>query len=150
MQVAIGQGSTLTTPLQNIFLVSAAVNDGTLMKPYVVDRVEDANGNTVQQRKPAAVSTPLSEEEVKLLKQYMREAVQSGTATALNTGRYQAGGKTGSAQFKEGSSDSHAWFVGFAQKSGKSLAVSIVVEGAGTGSAYAVPIAKKLFDEYFE
>ena len=78
----------------------------------------------------------------------MRETVESGTASALGSSSYRAGGKTGSAQFKEGSTDSHAWFVGYAQKGDKSLAVSIVVEGAGTGSAHAVPIARKVFDGY--
>lgn len=150
MQAAIGQGSTLTTPLQNIYLVSAAVNGGTLMKPYLVDRVEDTYGNVVRQQEPVSAATPLTDEEARLLKQYMRETVESGTATALRTERYRAGGKTGSAEFKEGSRDSHAWFVGYAQKEGKTIAVSIIVEGAGTGSAYAVPIARKMFDCYFE
>ncbi len=44
MQVSIGQGNTLVTPLQNSFLVAAALNDGKLMKPYLVDRVEDTKG----------------------------------------------------------------------------------------------------------
>lgn len=149
MQVAIGQGATLTTPLQNVFLVAAAVNKGTLMKPYVVDHVEDANGNVIQQNEPAEASSPLSEEEAKILKQYMRNTVEAGTASALRSSSYQAGGKTGSAQFKEGSTDSHAWFTGYAMKNGRSLAVSIIVEGAGTGSAHAVPIARRLFDAYF-
>lgn len=149
MQAAIGQGSVLTTPLQNAFLVSAALNKGTLMKPYLVDHIEDTYGNVVSQNEPAAVSSPITEDEAKKLEQYMRETVVSGTATALNTSRYQAGGKTGSAQFKEGSSDSHAWFVGYAKKNGKKLVVSIIVEGAGTGSAHAVPIARRIFDAYF-
>lgn len=148
MQMAIGQGPTLTTPLQNIFLVSAAVNGGTLMKPYLVDHIEDTYGSAVRSFEPQALSAPITEEEAKLLKRYMRDAVESGTASALSTGSYRAGGKTGSAQFKEGSSDSHAWFVGYAQKGEKSLAVSIVLEGAGTGSTYAVPVARKVFDAY--
>lgn len=150
MQVAIGQGATLTTPLQNIFLVSAAVNGGTLMKPYLVDRVENIYGSVVRQQEPSKAASPLTKDEARQLMEYMREAVESGTASALNTTRYRAGGKTGSAQFKEGSSDSHAWFVGYAQKDGKSIAVSIIMEGAGTGSAHAVPAAKKIFDVYFE
>ncbi len=149
MQMAIGQGTTLTTPLQNILLVSAAVNGGTLMKPYLVDRIEDTSGNEIKHFDPQPAATPLTEQEAKLLKRYMRETVESGTATALGSSNYRAGGKTGSAQFKEGSTDSHAWFVGYAQKGEKSLAVSIVVEGAGTGSAYAVPIARKVFDGYY-
>lgn len=149
MQMAIGQGSTLTTPLQNSFLVAAAINDGTLMKPYLVERIEDTYGGVIKQYEPTIAGTPLSVEEAKTLKKYMRETVVSGTATALNTSNYRAGGKTGSAQFKDGSTDSHAWFVGYAKKGEKQVVVSIVVEGAGTGSAYAVPIAKRIFDTYF-
>ena len=72
MQMAIGQGTTLTTPLQNILLVSAAVNGGTLMKPYLVDRIEDTSGNEIKRFDPQQVSTPLTEQEAKLLKRYMR------------------------------------------------------------------------------
>ena len=79
----------------------------------------------------------------------MRATVTEGTATALNTSRYKAGGKTGSAEFQNGSTDSHAWFIGYGEKDGKKLVVSIVVEAAGTGSAYAVPIAKRIFDGYW-
>ncbi len=149
MQMAIGQGSVLTTPLQNVYLVAAAVNGGTLMKPYVVNHVQDTYGGMVKEYGPIAAGTPLTTEEAKLLKQYMRETVLTGTATALNTSNYKAGGKTGSAQFKEGASDSHAWFVGYAEKGKRKLVVSIIVEGAGTGSAHAVPIARSIFDEYF-
>lgn len=149
MQMAIGQGAVLTTPLQNAYLVAAAVNGGVFMKPYVVDHIQDAYGGTVKEYGPVSAGNPITAEEAKLLRQYMRETVVSGTARALNTTRYKAGGKTGSAQFKEGSSDSHAWFVGYAQKGDRKLVVSIIVEGAGTGSAYAVPIARSIFDQYF-
>ena len=80
----------------------------------------------------------------------MRATVQRGTATSLYYGTsYKAGGKTGSAEFQNGSTDSHAWFVGYAEQDGKKLVVSIVVEAAGTGGRYAVPIAKKIFDAYW-
>ena len=149
MQAAIGQGTVLTTPLQNSFLVSAVLNDGVLMKPYLVDRIQTHDGDVVTKNEPEQAKQLLSTEEAAVLRRYMRETVTSGTATALSTGNYKAGGKTGSAQYKAGSSDSHAWFVGYAVKGEKKLVVSIVVEGAGTGSAYAVPIARKIFDQYF-
>ena len=149
MQAAIGQGTVLTTPLQNSFLVSAALNDGVLMKPYLVDCIQTHDGDVVTKNEPEQAKQLLSTEEAAVLRRYMRETVTSGTATALSAGSYKAGGKTGSAQYKAGSSDSHAWFVGYAVKGEKKLVVSIVVEGAGTGSAYAVPIARKIFDQYF-
>ncbi len=149
MQASIGQGSVLTTPLQNCYMVAAAVNGGTLMKPYLVERVQDMYGGELKAYGPVSAGTYMTPEEAKVLRNYMRETVVSGTATALNTGAYKAGGKTGSAEYKEGSSDSHAWFVGYAQKGQRSIVVSVIVEGAGTGSAHAVPIARRIFDSYY-
>ncbi len=149
MQAAIGQGDTLVTPLQNAFLVCAAVNEGVLMKPYLVDRIEDYQGNTLETTEPEELASPITKEEAGQLQKLMRATVKSGTATALYPGSFKAGGKTGSAEFQSGSNDSHAWFVGYAQEGDKKIVVSIVVEAAGTGSAYAVPIARKIFDAYF-
>lgn len=150
MQASIGQGDTLVTPLQNALLVCAAVNKGILMKPYLVDRIEDVDENVVEQYEPVEDSSPITEKEAKALKKLMRAAVTDGTAHALYSGTpYKAGGKTGSAEFQNGSRDSHAWFVGYAELDGKKLVVSVVVEAAGTGSAYAVPIAKQVFDAYW-
>lgn len=150
MQASIGQGDTLVTPLQNALLVCAAVNNGTLMRPYLLDHTEDADGNVLESYEPVKDSQPITEKEAKALKKLMRATVTEGTAHSLYSGTpYKAGGKTGSAEFQNGSSDSHAWFVGYAEMSGKKLVVSIVVEAAGTGSTYAVPIAKEIFNDYF-
>lgn len=149
-QAAIGQGDTLVTPLQNALLVCAAVNKGELMQPYVVDHIEDFSGNIVEAYEPQSLGKPITQKEAAALKKLMRATVTGGTATSLYYGTpYKAGGKTGSAEFQNGSTDSHAWFVGYAEKDGKKLVVSVVVEAAGTGSAYAVPIAKKIFDAYW-
>ena len=149
-QVSIGQGDTLVTPLQNALLVCAAVNQGELMQPYVVDCIEDSEGREVEKTELKSLGNPISPSEAKELKSLMRGTVKHGTATSLYYGTpYKAGGKTGSAEYQNGSSDSHAWFVGYAELGGKKLVVSVVVEGAGTGSAYAVPIAKKVFDAYW-
>ena len=149
MQASIGQGDTLVSPLQNTFLVAAALHDGELMKPYLVDHVQDAAGNVVEQTEPQSLGKPMTEEEAKAIKKLMRATVTEGTARALRSSSYEAGGKTGSAEFSNGSSDSHAWFVGYGEKGNKKLVVSIVVEKVGTGSAYAVPIARSLMDAYF-
>ena len=90
----------------------------------------------------------MTSDEANVIVKCMRETVKSGTAGLLNTGSYEAYGKTGSAEYNSKGS-SHAWFTGFAQSGGRKLVVSIIVEGAGTGSEYAVPIAKKIFDAYY-
>lgn len=75
-QASIGQGQTLVTPLQNILLVCASVNGGELMQPYVVDRIEDANGNTVSENTPKSLGKKMSEKEAKQLKKLMRGTVK--------------------------------------------------------------------------
>ena len=149
MQTSIGQGKTLVTPYHLALVMSAIANDGILMKPYIVDRVENHDGVEVTVNEPETYKELLTPKKSKTLQQYLRAVVTEGTATALNVPGYTAAGKTGSAEFTS-AKDSHAWFVGYASKEGvPDLAVSVIVEGAGTGGAYAVPAAKAVFDAYF-
>lgn len=147
-QTAIGQGKTLITPLHNALLVCAAANGGKLVTPYFVDRIENVNEKVIKRFSYKTEDRIMTEHEASILDEYMHAVVDDGTAVALNGQTYDAAGKTGSAEF-DTSSSSHAWFIGYAQKNGKKIAVSIIVEGAGTGSDYAVPIAKKIFDKYY-
>ena len=150
MQTSIGQGKTLVTPY-HLALVMAAVNhNGVLMRPYVIDKVTNYEGTLVSENMPQVYGQLLTEKKAKTLRQYLREVVTNGTATALNGQSYTAAGKTGSAEFTS-AKDSHAWFTAYASKEGKEdLVVVVVLEGAGTGGAYAVPVAKAVFDAYFQ
>ena len=147
-QTAIGQGNTLITPMHNLLLVSAIANGGTLMKPYVVDHIENYAGNVVSKNMPSTYGNLMTAKEAQALTEMMVDVVKNGTGYKLSSNKYQAAGKTGSAEYNSGKS-SHAWFVGFAPSDNPQIAVSIIVEGAGTGSDYAVPIAKKIMDTYF-
>lgn len=146
-QTAIGQGDTQISPLHNAMIAAAAANGGVVMSPYVVDRLESHDGQVIKQYEPVEYGAVMSEKEAEILKQLMSAVVEEGTASGLKGLSYSAAGKTGSAEF-DSSKSSHAWFVGFAERNGKKAAVSIIVEGAGTGSEYAVPIARKVFDAY--
>jgi peptidoglycan glycosyltransferase len=83
------------------------------------------------------------------MKDYMQNVVENGTAAKLSGQSYNVAGKTGSAEFGNVKGQSHAWFVGFSPVEDSKIVVSIVVEEAGAGSEYAVPIAKKIFDAYY-
>lgn len=150
MQTVIGQGDTLVTPLQMAIIASAIANDGVAMKPYLLDRVENADGTTVRTYSSKKSGTPITKDESKILQEYMEETVNSGTAKALSDASYTAAGKTGSAEYGTIKGQSHAWFTGYAEKNGKTIAISVIVEGAGSGGGTAVPMAKKVFDAYFE
>ena len=149
MQVAIGQGMTQITPLHLHMITGAIANGGTLMKPYVVDRVESVEGKTVKSYSPTAFGNLLSDKEATALTEMMPAVVTEGTAKRLKDLPVQAAGKTGSAEFGNVKGESHAWFTGFAPASDPEIAVTILVEEAGSAGDYAVPMAKAIFETYF-
>ena len=147
MQTAIGQGKTGITPLENVLISSTIANKGKMMVPYVVDHTESDSGKQVKKYSPKSAGKIIDKSVAVSVKNLMKSVVKDGTASSLNRFSYRVAGKTGSAEF-DSKGTSHAWFVGFAPADNPKIAVSIVVEGAGTGSRYAVPIAEKMFREY--
>lgn len=151
MATAIGQGKTLVTPLHMAMTAGAIANNGVLMKPYVIERSEDADGNVVEQYKPEKYGRLMTEEEAAVMQEYMAHVVEAGTGRKLSGQSYQAAGKTGSAEYSTGADSSHSWFVGYAHQDMKEdIAIAVIVERAGVGSEYAVPIAKEIFDAYYK
>lgn len=149
MQTSIGQGKTQITPIHLNMITCAIANGGTLMKPYVIDRVENEEGDVVKSFKPDSYGKLMSEEEAAILTKLMTSVVENGTASKLKGLNYTVAGKTGSAEYNNVKGDSHAWFTGFAPAEDPKVCVTIIVEGAGSGGDYAVPIAKRIFDAYF-
>lgn len=148
LQAAIGQGATQITPIHLAMITAAVADRGTLMKPYMIDRVESADGTTIKKEKPSAYAELMSESEAVILTEYMTEVVNSGTGTKLSGLSYTAAGKTGSAEFSSKKEESHAWFTGFAPAEDPQLVVTVIIEGAGSGGDYAVPMARRVFDAY--
>lgn len=148
LQTSIGQGKTQITPLHNGMIAAAIANGGTLMRPYMVDRVENVAGDTVKKYMPEAYGPLMSAKEAETLTGFMKEVVNSGTASALRTDAYTVAGKTGSAEFDK-NKETHGWFVGFAPAENPEIAVSVLVEESGSGGRTAAPIARGIFDTYF-
>lgn len=150
MDTAIGQGKTVVSPLHMAMFASAVCNDGIAMRPTMVEKVENYKGILVEETKEKEYKALFSETQVSILSDYMRETVEAGTASRLFKDAYTAYGKTGTAQTTNDLDETNAWFIGYAEKDGKEIAIAVVVEDSGTGSAYAVPIAEKIFDLYFK
>ena len=150
MDTAIGQGKTLVSPLHMAMLASAVCNEGVVMRPTLVERVENYKGIVVEEEKVKEYKTLFSEDQVGLLSEFMRATVLEGTASRLNKDSYTAYGKTGTAQTTSDLEETNAWFVGYAEANEKAIAIAVVVEDSGNGSTYAVPIAEKVFDLYFK
>jgi peptidoglycan glycosyltransferase len=150
MQAAIGQGQTVISPLHSVMITSAIANGGTLMTPYLVDQVVAANGTIVESFGAEAIAQVMTEQETAWLEDAMRSVVSEGTAYLAASDDYYSAGKTGSAQYGSSLDNLHAWYTGYAWQEGShKIAISVVLEGAGSGGMNAAPIAKAVFDAYF-
>ena len=149
MQMSIGQGTTSMTPLHLNMITSAVANGGILMKPHLAEELWDANGRVLKAYGTEQYGALMSEEVSDSLREFMRAVVTDGTAKSLKGRDYEAAGKTGSAEFDNNKS-SHAWFTGFAPYDDPEICVTVLIEGKGMGSSYAVPVAGQIFDAFFE
>ncbi len=148
LQTSIGQGKTTVSPLHNAMIAAAVANDGVMMKPYVLDRVETADGTVIQSFSSSEYRQVMTAEEASILQEYMRAVVTDGTGTRAEGDSYQVAGKTGSAEFSAGK-EPHAWFIGYADVDDPEIVVSVVVEEGSSGGSTAAPIAKEVFDAYY-
>jgi cell division protein FtsI/penicillin-binding protein 2 len=122
---AIGQGRVEASPL-HMAAVAAAARSGTWRAPHLV-----RGGDVPAHDLPAGVVEPLDV--------LMREVVASGTGTAAaREGEPPVAGKTGSAEFGDGSR-THAWFIGYRGDT----AFAVLVEGGGAGGGVAGPLAER-------
>lgn len=149
MQVAIGQGTTLMTPLHLNMITSAIANGGTLWKPYFVTDVKNADGERIRSFAPENEGQLLSSTEAEIMRSLMADVVEEGTGRGLRGLSYTAAGKTGSAEYSSLTKDSHAWFTGFAPAQNPEVAITVILENAGTGGTVAVPVARQVLDAYF-
>lgn len=95
--VSFGQGIAMTQ-IQMITSINAVVNNGKLMKPYLVDRLEDDRGNIIKQNSPVVVRKVFEDDTSRRVRQYMEAVVTRGTGKGVQIKGYRIGGKTGTAQ----------------------------------------------------
>ena len=152
---SIGQFNTAATPLQMAMVASAVANDGKLMKPYMVDKLQSSNVDTIAQTDPEELSQPLSSKNAQILQSMMETVVKEGTGTNAQIPGVTVGGKTGTAQHGvENSENPYAWFISYAKQSDGSspVAVAVVIEDDNanrddiSGGGLAAPIAKSVME----
>ncbi|MEU6403925.1 penicillin-binding protein 2 [Streptomyces sp. NPDC046985] len=154
-QSSIGQYNTAATPLQMAMIASAVANDGKLMKPYMVDKLQSPNLDTLEQTQPEELSQPLSSKNAQILQSMMETVVKDGTGKNAQIDGVTVGGKTGTAQHGVANSGKpYAWFICYAKTSDGSspVAVATVVEDDSanrddiSGGGLAAPIAKSVME----
>ncbi len=146
--LAIGQGEILITPLQGATFFSAVANGGWTYTPHILKEITDEQGNTIKKLKARKISLPASENNLKFVREAMKNVVntQKGTAYWSRLDSIIVAGKTGTAQNPHG--DDHSLFVGFAPFENPEIVVFTIIENAGHGSTHAAPVTTKIIKRY--
>jgi penicillin-binding protein 2 len=155
MQLAIGQSALAVTPLQLARYVAAIGNGGQLLQPYIVDRVENAEGEIFYSGETVVQGeVPVSPETMAAIQEGMVNVIRESDATAYRRFlglNLNLAGKTGTATSGD-ISDPHAWFVGYSFEEREDLpdiVVVALVENIGDGSDWAAPIFRRMIEVYF-
>lgn len=150
-ETAIGQGKSEITPFQMNMLTAAIANNGMLYAPYIVDRIVNPDGETVNKNLPTLYDADvLKPEEASYLEDLMEGVVSYGTASSLSGLYCDVYGKTGTAQVDDDDiANPHSWFTGYTKVDGETdIAITVVVEN-GAGIRNAVPIVYDLLCYYY-
>jgi len=151
LNVAIGQGALLVTPLQQTAMMGALAWGQGLYRPHFLKEIRDSEGKLVKKIEPRKISEGnVSERTRNIVLRGLYETVNApgGTARRAIVPGVQVGGKTGSTENPHGDK-THAWFAAVAPLNAPEIAVGVILENAGGGGANAAPVAQKILHAYF-
>ena len=152
---AFGQGVSVT-PIQQIVAVSAAINGGYLMKPYIVKSLNEPETNTViLENKPTIIRKVISEETSEKVRYALENVVANGTGRNAYIDNYRVGGKTGTAQKVENGvymvGNYIVSFIGFLPADDPEVVLYIAVDNpkgiTQYGGTVSAPIAKAVLED---
>ena len=145
--LSIGQGEILVTPIQLANLAAVIANEGYYLKPHFVHAIIDpVTKDTTYPFEKERVETDIQPYNYKIVKQGMLEVIKRGTGRVFGQiDSLDVCGKTGTAQ---NAGNNHAIFMGFAPMNDPEIAIAVIVENAGYGATYAVPIATLMIEKF--
>ena len=149
LQMSIGQSFNVFTPIQIANYIAAVANGGTLYRPHLTKSIRSsADGTLVRTFKPEVIANiNISKENHDAITYGMYLGSREGTSSAVFADfPINVCSKTGSAQVNTGSAN--GVFASYAPYENPQIAVAVVIENAGSGSALA-PIARKIYEKYF-
>ena len=151
LNLAIGQGELLVTPVQMAAMFAALGNGGIIYKPRLVSSIIPPFDDGIIDVEPEiAGQLSISDENLAILMKGLIGVIadEHGTARATALKDITVAGKTGTAQNPHG--EDHAWFICFAPAESPEIAVAVIVENSGHGGSIAAPLARKILLKYFE
>jgi penicillin-binding protein 2 len=148
LNIAVGQGEVLATPLQMARFAMIIGNRGKYHNPRLLSYALNTQTGTKEYPDDKILSiSNVSEKTLDIIRKGMLYAVEGGTGKGAVVHGIQVAGKTGTAQNPHGKD--HAWFIGFAPYEDPQVAICVVVENGGSGGTVAAPIAGMLIEKYF-
>jgi len=163
ISIGIGQGYNAYTPMQLSLAMATLANDGAMMRPRLVESVENVRTGERRTLEPKLVrKIPLKPENVEFVKRAMAGVIREGTGRrAFQGAPYTSGGKTGTAQviaIKQNEKyveskvaerhRDHSLFIVFAPLESPRIALAALVENGGFGARAAAPLARAVLDYY--
>jgi penicillin-binding protein 2 len=148
VNMAIGQGDVLATPLQMANLVAAVANGGTLFKPRLIREISSSMDGVLESYGPqVAGQLPVSAANLQIVQRGMEAVVTQGTAQrAFYGAAVRMAGKSGTSEAPPG--EPHGWFVGYAPADNPQIAVAVVLEHGGEGGRNAAPLFRQVIEAY--
>ena len=149
VNMAIGQGDMLTTPLQMAAIYATIANGGTYVQPQLLRQVLTPEGRVYREFSPKTRKTEFSTENILALQTGLRGVVTGGTGREAFAGfPVPVAGKTGTSQVR--GKDDFAWFIGYAPANNPQYVVAVLVEEGGHGGSVSAPAVRNIFDFIFQ
>jgi peptidoglycan glycosyltransferase len=153
-QSGIGERDVRAAPLHMAMVAAAIANQGVTPTPYLVNRIFDADGNTVETFEPSPLGRAMAPETASVMTEMMERVVTEGTGRAAAVPGVRVAGKTGTSMGPEGLPN--PWFIGFAPVEDPTIAIAVFLEASpelgesATGGGVAAPIAGDLIRVWLE
>ncbi|MCD7972788.1 MAG: penicillin-binding protein 2 [Candidatus Azobacteroides sp.] len=143
ISIAIGQGEILVTPVQLANLCATIANRGHYYVPHVVRKIQHDELDSIYTH---AHHVGIDKKHYETIVEGMERAVLGGTARGTQLDGIAVCGKTGTAENPHGRD--HSIFMSFAPKDDPKIAIAVIVENAGFGATFAVPISSLIMEKY--
>jgi len=148
INLSIGQGYLLLTPLRVHNLITTIATEGEIYNLHLVKKIISVDGKTVKEIKPEIYEkVDFSPDTFQIIKEGLRQTILKGTGWRANIKELAVAGKTGTAQNPQG--ETHAWFIGFAPYENPEICITVFIENGGEGGEAAAPIARAMLEKYF-
>ena len=152
VNISIGQGDTVVTPLQMAMAYAAIANGGTVYEPRVVKAIMNADGSVAEKIEPKVKNKlPISNETLKYIQKSLETTTISGTGAPPFVGfplsRIPVATKTGTGEVL--GKQSTSWFASYAPADNPQYAVVLMVAQGGTGSGTSAPSVRRIYEELF-